>query len=45
MVTVDPYEGKLLSSAKLRAAAYLPPVLAGGLLYVLTDDGKLTAWR
>lgn len=45
IVTVDPYEGKVLERAKLSAPAYLPPVLAGGLAYVLTDDGKLTAWR
>ncbi|GGI77637.1 outer membrane protein assembly factor BamB [Polymorphobacter multimanifer] len=45
IVTVDPYEGKVLARGKLSAAAYLPPVLAGGLAYVLTDDGKLTAWR
>jgi len=30
---------------KLGAAAHLPPVVANGILYTLTDDGKLTAWR
>ncbi len=45
IVTVDPYEGKVLARDKLGARAYLPPVLAGGLAYVLTNDGKLTAWR
>lgn len=45
MVVVEPYEGKVLNTVKLSDAAYLPPVLAGGLAYVLTDDGRLTAWR
>lgn len=45
IVMVDAYEGKVLKTAKLGAAAYLPPVLAGGLAYVLTDDGRLSAWR
>ncbi len=45
IVVVDPYEGKLLKTEKLGSRAYLPPVLAGGLAYVLTDDGRLTAWR
>jgi outer membrane protein assembly factor BamB len=45
IITVSPYDGKILSRAKLSAAAYLPPVIAGGLVYTLTDDGRLTAWR
>ena len=45
IVTVSPYDGKVIARAKLSAPAYLPPVLAGGLAYVLTDDGRLTAWR
>ncbi|WP_235927609.1 outer membrane protein assembly factor BamB family protein [Sandarakinorhabdus rubra] len=45
LVAIDPYEGKKLSTIELKAAAYLPPVVAGGTLYLLTDDGSLTAWR
>lgn len=45
LVVADAYEGKILKTAKLGAPAYLPPILAGGLAYVLTDDGRLTAWR
>lgn len=45
LAVVEPYDGKILSTAKLGAPAYLPPILAGGLAYVLTDDGRLTAWR
>jgi outer membrane protein assembly factor BamB len=45
MVTVSPYTGKQLSSVKLSAPAYLPPIVANNRLYVLTDDGKLTMYR
>ncbi len=45
LVTVSPYTGKVLSSVKLKAAAYLPPIVAGKTVYLLTDDGKLTAYR
>lgn len=45
LVAVDPYEGKQLTSIKLKAPAFLPPVVAGGMMYMLTDDGTLTAYR
>ncbi len=45
LVTVSPYTGKTLSSVKLSAPAYLPPIVAGKTVYLLTDDGKLTAYR
>ena len=45
MVTISSYTGKPISSVKLSAAAYLPPVVAGQTVYLLTDDGKLTAYR
>ncbi len=45
MVAVDPYDGKTRTTIKLKSAAYLPPVVAGGTLYLLTDDGTLTAYR
>ena len=45
MVVVSPYTGKQITSYKLSAPAYLPPVVAGNMAYVLTDDGKLTAYR
>ena len=44
-LTLSPYTGKLISSVKLKAAAYLPPIVAGGTVYLLTDDGKLNAYR
>jgi outer membrane protein assembly factor BamB len=45
LITVSPYDGKVIKRVKISAPAYLPPVLAGGLAYLLTDDGRLTAWR
>jgi len=45
MVALDPYDGKTRTTIKLNGPAYLPPVVAGGMLYVLTDDGSLTAYR
>ncbi len=45
MVTVDPRSGEILTRMRLGKAAYLPPVVANGMLYVLTDDGTVTAYR
>lgn len=45
LVAVDPYEGKRLATIRLKGPAFLPPVVAGGMMYVLTDDGTLTAYR
>lgn len=45
MVAVSAATGERVQAYKLGAPAYLPPVVANGMLYVLTDDGTLTAWR
>lgn len=45
MASVSPYDGKIVSTTKLPGAAHLSPVVANNTLYVLTDDGKLTAYR
>lgn len=45
MSTVSPATGEILSSTSIGSPAYLPPVVANGMLYILTDDGKLTAFR
>ncbi|MBC7505091.1 MAG: PQQ-binding-like beta-propeller repeat protein [Sandarakinorhabdus sp.] len=45
MVTMSPYTGEVITTVKLNEAAYLPPIVADNSLFVLTDDGKLTAWR
>ena len=43
--SVSPYTGKVISSVRLSAPAYLPPVVAGNMVFILTDDGKLSAYR
>lgn len=45
LVAVSAATGERVQNLKLGAPAYLPPVVANGMLYVLTDDGTLTAWR
>lgn len=45
MALVDPGSGQIVSEQKLGASASLPPVVANMTLYVLTDDGKVHAYR
>lgn len=45
LVSVSPYTGKLISAVELDAPAYLPPIVAGNMIYIVTDDGSLTAYR
>ena len=45
LVAMSPLTGEVLSTEKLNAPAFLGPIVADNMLYVLTDDGKLTAWR
>ena len=45
LVSLSPYTGAAISSVKLSGAAYLPPIVAGKMVFILTDDGKLTAYR
>jgi outer membrane protein assembly factor BamB len=45
LVNVDPADGKVQSTVKAGAPVYLPPVVANGTMYILTNDGHLTAWR
>jgi outer membrane protein assembly factor BamB len=45
MAFVSPQTGEVQARQKLADAAYLPPVVANTILYVLTDDGTVTAYR
>ncbi|WP_310497300.1 PQQ-binding-like beta-propeller repeat protein [Sandarakinorhabdus sp.] len=45
MLAINPYNGKVERTIKLSGPAYLAPVVADNMLYLLTDDGKLTAYR
>ncbi|WP_169544931.1 outer membrane protein assembly factor BamB family protein [Sneathiella aquimaris] len=44
-VSVSPYDGKILGKVELSDTASLAPVVAGGMLFVLTDDAQLVAYR
>ncbi len=41
----DRETGKLLRTTKISDGATIAPLVAGETLYVLTQDGELTAWR
>ncbi len=45
MLTVSPYTGEILSGEKLSDGTVIAPIVVDGTMYVLTDDGKLTAYR
>lgn len=45
LLTVSPYTGKILSGEKLSEGTVIPPIVVDGTMYLLTDDGKLTAYR
>jgi len=42
---VSPYTGEILGQQPLSGAASLGPVVAGGTVFVVTDDGRLLALR
>jgi outer membrane protein assembly factor BamB len=44
-VSISPYTGAVLGTQKLSDALSLPPVVAANTLFVVTDDGTLTAFR
>lgn len=45
VATVSPYTGDLISARKLGEGSYLPPVVANNTLYIMTNDGRITAFR
>ena len=45
MVYVDPASGDVQASVDMDRSMSLSPVVANNMLYVLADDGKLTAFR
>lgn len=44
-LAISPYSGEILGRQKLSAAASLGPIVAGGTVFVVTDDGALLALR
>jgi len=41
----DPVSGALASETELRSGAAIAPIVVGGTLYVVSRDGRLTAYR
>jgi outer membrane protein assembly factor BamB len=41
----SPTDGSLLSSTEFKSSLSQSPVVANNILYVLADDGQITAWR
>jgi len=44
-VAVSPYDGRLLGRLEMPDAVTVPPVVANGTLYILSDDAELVAYR
>ncbi len=44
-VVVDPAEGRILDRRRLPGGATLQPAVAGGTMYIATDDATLVALR
>jgi outer membrane protein assembly factor BamB len=45
LVNVSPFDGSVQSTVDTKMSVSLPLVVANNTLYVLHDEGKLTAWR
>ncbi len=45
LVGVDAATGRLASRASVGGASFIPPIAAGGRLYVLTDNARLVAFN
>jgi outer membrane protein assembly factor BamB len=45
VISVSPYDGKLLGFFDLGAGAAVAPVVANDSLYLVTEDGNLVALR
>ena len=43
--SISPYTGKLLGRVKISGPVLIPPAVAGGTVYILTDEAKLIALR
>ena len=45
IMTVSPYTGEIIGKARLDGPVSLPPIVADGAVYLLTDGGDLIAYR
>ncbi len=44
-LSISPYSGDALGHIELPSSAHVPPIVAGNTMYVLSDNGELTAYR
>ncbi|HZF32673.1 MAG TPA: PQQ-binding-like beta-propeller repeat protein [Candidatus Angelobacter sp.] len=44
-LSMSPYTGEALGRIQLPSSAHLPPVVANSTMYLLSDNGELTAFR
>ena len=45
LVEFSPTDGSTLATRDFKSALSQPPVVANNMLYILADDGRITAWR
>lgn len=45
LAEVSPTDGSVVATQDLKTPLSQPPIVAGGVLYLLDDDGRITAWR
>lgn len=45
LLELSPLDGSLLAKHRLPAATLLPPMVAGGTMFILSQNGDLSAWR
>lgn len=43
LASIEPSTGRLMGQQSLNSGSYIAPIVAGGRMYVLTDDAKLIA--
>jgi outer membrane protein assembly factor BamB len=45
LINVSPADGKIQSTTKAGGSVFLPPIVTNNSLYILTNEGRLVAWR
>ncbi len=45
LMEIEAQSGKIMRTTKLGGSVTVPPMVAGDTLYILTQDGDLTAWK
>jgi outer membrane protein assembly factor BamB len=45
LAEVSPADGSVVATQELKTPLSQPPIVAGGVLYLLDDRGRITAWR